>query len=388
MAMLSPKPQNGAPDAILVVSASARALASSCLRAGLSPYALDLYNDRDLTARCPAGRLDPDDFSGSTLTALEGLPTLPVIVGGGLENRPDVLERITVRQRLLGSTPEAVRRVRDPFALRDLLAARGLQTPCVRPWSSPPPLDEGDWLVKPLRSAGGGGIHAFRHGDVRRDCYFQRRVTGVPASAVFVAGAGVVDGVKLLGTTRQLVGESWLNAPEFSYCGSVLPIALEEAALEQLRAAGQTIAASFDLRGLFGVDFLVDGDAAVFLEVNPRYTASVETLERALDLSAIRLHLDACEGRRVELPAAADPLSSAKAILWARDERRFSYPDDTTLNTLAGLGVELADVPREGELISAGSPVLTVLRDAPRGSDPEQGLRDAVELLDQGAQDP
>ncbi len=67
-------------------------------------------------------------------------------------------------------------------------------------------------------------------------------------------------------------------------------------AFEQAERAGQAVTAAFQLRGLFGCDFVWDGRRLWLVEVNPRYTASVEVFERAAGVALLRWHASLCEG--------------------------------------------------------------------------------------------
>ena len=59
------------------------------------------------------------------------------------------------------------------------------------------------------------------------------------------------------------------------------------------------------LRGLFGVDAVRTEAGLYVIEVNPRYTASMELIERATNCSLVGLQRDAFEpGRRLHLPSA------------------------------------------------------------------------------------
>ena len=55
---------------------------------------------------------------------------------------------------------------------------------------------------------------------------------------------------------------------------------------------GNILAEQFELMGLFGVDFVLEGERVWSLEVNPRYTASVEIVERFTGVSAIAKHAE------------------------------------------------------------------------------------------------
>src|SRR5207249_9264748 len=82
-----------------------------------------------------------------------------------------------------------------------------------------------------------------------------------------------------LEVTRQLVGEPWLHAAPFHYCGSIGPLPLSESLWRKFWRIGTVLAKAFRLRGLFGVDCVLRDGIPWPVEVNPRYPASVEVLE-------------------------------------------------------------------------------------------------------------
>jgi predicted ATP-grasp superfamily ATP-dependent carboligase len=229
------------------------------------------------------------------------------------------------------------------------------------------PRSPADWLVKPLAGSGGAGIRAAGPGLPGEACYFQERVQGLPAAAVFLAAKSET---RLLGATRQLVGEEWLNAPLFAYCGSLGPLRLEPEPARQVAAAGRAVAKAFGLRGLFGLDLVIAEERAWTVELNPRYTASVEVLEHALGICALDLHCRAF-GRGSRRPSSARggpqpaPATVGKAVLYA--------PEDLEVKADLGEFVqqdpwsfpELADLPARGEVIRSGRPLLTVFARAP-----------------------
>ncbi len=191
--------------------------------------------------------------------------------------------------------------------------------------------------------------------------YFQRLAKGEPASAVYVA-----DGKRalLLGVTRQLLGQAWAGGVEFQYSGSIGPMPLGRAADTCVRQIGHCVAKSFGLRGLFGVDFVVAGDMVWPVEVNPRYTASVEVIERAYGIAAVALHVAACRGELLpsRLPNQIDQFAG-KAIVYATQHgfvpKAFS---DLARQINAGSHwPSLADIPGTGTELHPGHPIATVL---------------------------
>src|SRR5258706_8042019 len=102
---------------IIVVGASARAAAFSALRAGMRPYAIDLFADCDLVDVCPTVKIKryPQDFE----QALAAAPQAPWIYTGGQENYPDLVERMSALRPLYGNRANVLRIIRNP----ELLAA-------------------------------------------------------------------------------------------------------------------------------------------------------------------------------------------------------------------------------------------------------------------------
>jgi predicted ATP-grasp superfamily ATP-dependent carboligase len=133
------------------------------------------------------------------------------------------------------------------------------------------------------------------------------------------------------------------------------------------------------LRGLFGVDFVWDGERAWTIEVNPRPTASLEAIEavRTHPPGVIDAHLRACAG---ELPAAQGAPSGAagKAVLFASE-------DVVVGDTVGWLERGVRDVPHAGERIAAGHPICTLVAVAATAQDvldelEEQAARLRAEL--------
>ena len=342
---------------VICAGASARSLAFSCLRAGLRPVTCDLFYDSDLAARCPGIRIATDTWPEGILDALEQLPPLPVIYSGGLENHPDLISRIENRHEILGNGSAVLARALDPSALNGCLARAGLTVAEIRQTGEEAPGKSG-WLSKPIRSGGGIGIEAASKATTSEGRYLQRFVDGVPASALFIASENEPSKRSLLlGATEQLIGESWLGAAGFTYCGNLGPLELEDEALRQVVLAGEAVGGEFSLRGLFGLDFILSPGGPVFIELNPRYTGSVEVIEKCCGFETIPQHVSAC--RNGELPSIALPPSRAcaKAILFAETPVALSASHALVEENAA----TVADIPAIGETIEPGSPLLTVL---------------------------
>jgi predicted ATP-grasp superfamily ATP-dependent carboligase len=341
---------------LLIVGASARAAAYSAARAGFEPYWIDQYGDVDLRERFAGRCLAPGTYPGGLLEAEAVAPAAPWIYTGALENHPAVMRRLSKRRALWGNDVSVCAAVRDPVRLSACLAgARIAHPPCTL---DPAAACDGQWLAKPLRGAGGFGIRRwdgaarFRRG---RD-YLQRHVEGDSRSAVFVG-----DGreAMLLGVTEQLVGLAAFHAGAFVYCGSLGPLAPDAKLEAQWRRIGTALAGCFALHGLFGVDAIERAGEVQPVEVNPRYTASVEVLERATGVAALALHRAGCEGTFARMPAPVSA-SFGKAYLFAPEDLIVPETDALLAGAAVG-GCEIADRPPAGTRVLRRHPIMTLL---------------------------
>jgi predicted ATP-grasp superfamily ATP-dependent carboligase len=351
---------------VILLGASVRALAGSALRAGLSPHGIDCFADTDLLACCPATRLAGAD-PGGFLDALTQAPPGPWMFTGGLENSPALLERMAEQRPLWGIVGAPLRAVRSPALLTERLHRAGLPVPRLHFDMERPP-EHGRWLLKPRRGAGGSGIRQYQRWTEippadRRRYFLQEQIGGVPVAAIYVG-----DGprTRFLGLTMQLIGTRFLHAGPFHYAGSVGPLALDPHLAGQLRRLGRLLGDRGRLRGLFGVDGILQSGTFWPVEVNPRYTASVEVLEFALGQPLLALHRAVFERDApapVGFPVAGPCVG--KAILCAPHD--IIFPPDgpwSASRDRPPVPTRLppfADIPAAGQLIPEGRPVLSVL---------------------------
>jgi len=368
---------------LIIAGASVRAAAFSAARAGFSPWCVDHFADADLVAQWPAQNLAryPHDLP----EAIQAAPAGPWMYTGAIENHPRVIALASASRELWGNAPRVLKAVRDPVLLESALRRGGFLAPAVALAPEGLPAD-GTWLVKRRRSAGGLSIRPWdgrAHHEQPATHYFQRFIEGDACSAVYVAAKGRAA---LLGATRQLTGERWAGASGFHYLGSVGPQALNAPLETELQRLGEMLSAEFPLRGIFGVDFILNGEGAWPIEVNPRYTASVEILERASGLRAIHHHALAC--RESLLPTPADIPGAAgdrhgKAILFAPSRVRITV--EATQRLLAWNRAqawpEVADIPAAESTIEPGAPVATVFASGASDGVVLAGLRERIARL-------
>ncbi len=328
---------------VLVVAVSARMLAQLAVADGYEAIALDRFGDVDLRAIAPGATAR----SGDALARLAAdVEADAVVYGAGFENRPDLVRQLAEGRELLGTPPELLADVRDPWAVAAAARSAGARAPETRPATGELPRAEpGRWLRKPRRGGGGRGVRRWTGGALRPTEILQRRVDGMSCSAVAIG-----DGRRavVLGLTEQLH-----RPPGFQWAGNVVPPRLPAAELTeldgQLRAVCAEVAARFGARGAFGVDAIWDGRHAWVLEVNPRPPASLELFGPGSFEAHVR------GARALGLPTVP-PVDRfiVKLVLYA--DRDVRAPDLGWWPP--GL---VRDVPHAGEEIRRGAPVCTLV---------------------------
>jgi predicted ATP-grasp superfamily ATP-dependent carboligase len=352
---------------IIILGASTRAPAFSALRADLRPWCVDLFGDIDLRARCPTRTIAVGDYPNDFVRLMSQAPPAPWIYTGALENWPGLVRQLARIRPLWGNDSSVLAAARSPHTVAKVLKAAGLACPAI---TFPTVLGprHGRWLVKPCRGAGGQGIRNWSGQPLprrsNRRIYFQEYIEGEACAAIYL---GYGAGTRLLGVTRQLIGEGWLHAAAFHYCGSIGPVVPALPLRKAFERLGTVVARGCGLRGLFGIDCVLRDGVPWPLEVNPRYTASVEVLEYAHGFSAVGWQRYVFDDTAPEpRPASRDfsfPLIG-KAILFAKAPLTFPT-EGPWLDSLRSPGSiheppAFADIPPAGQQIGAGRPILTL----------------------------
>ncbi|HTT37847.1 MAG TPA: ATP-grasp domain-containing protein [Burkholderiales bacterium] len=347
-------PETAAPTQIVVIAVAGRALAQSAAKTGCRVRVLDAFADRDTRAVSEATCIATDHAIGldpaRLFAALDAPAQRPggriLVTGSGFERTPELLERLAAYGRLCANDAQIVAALKQPELAAELLRALG--------WSVPEtqrdvPGDRHGWLQKEIGGAGGNHVRSADCAPARSGAYYQRRMSGCPISVTFLADA---EHAWVLGFNAQsfhAIG----NAP-FCYAGaSTCRLAPELAAEVQARL--NRLVRIAGLRGLNGLDFLLDGTSMVALEVNPRPTATFELYEEDFPEGLVAWHLRSFAGPVPEFgerlrhrPACA----RAYSVLYA--ERALQVPDDVAFPDWC------RDLPMDGSWIGAGAPVLSV----------------------------
>ncbi len=355
--------------AMLLVTISARAAAESAARTGYNLLVLDIFGDLDLSRIYPSYSLMRDfqhlhALPGSATEKLylcsKDLDFTEVVYGSGFENHPELVEGwVSDGKAIFGNSARTLRRVRDWEKLFEFLASEKISFPPTRVVDRLGDLDpgfteEGEFLVKPLKSGGGHGIARLdqvmgspgllnRWRD--RPALVQRLVPGIPASLSFVCNG---DQFLPLSTTRQLVGSSTCG---FRYGGNIAPLDVPNSVEEEMLGAARLVAREYELVGCNGIDFAIRDDHPYLLEVNPRIQGSLEVVEGASGLSVFDLHVRACRGQGLPRKGERAPGFWGRKVVYA--------PADLVASSSLFLPF-VKDRPRPGTRVKAGSPLCTV----------------------------
>ncbi len=363
---------------LLILGVSGRSAAQSAVRGGLRPLVLDAFADLDTARTCGTQRIT--DYPAGLVGASLRWSPRDWLYTGGLENHPQLVDDLAAFHRLLGNPGSVLRAVRDPWQTADVLRQAGFIVAELCSAESPPA--EGEFLRKNCHSGGGLGIveHAPGRGYFASPrpahlAYFQQRIPGRSYSATFLANG---HRAAFVGLTRQWTGcESW-GATGFQYSGSRTVETLPCPA-PRLSHLGHSLAEAFGLQGLFGVDLICCDGEPVVVEVNPRYTASCELLERQTGVSLIRAHVDVCRGGPLfesNLFHRRSTRHYGKAILYARERTHVTVEFvDRLLATAERQWPAWADITPPGTTVEAGHPILSLLAAASR----EQAVRERLE---------
>jgi predicted ATP-grasp superfamily ATP-dependent carboligase len=348
---------------IAVAALSARALAEAAQRDGHEVLALDLFGDRDTRAAASLGwagigesgalRVDPPRF----LDALRGAAAQGVqgwVFGSGFDGLAEVLAQAEAILPLWGAAPAAVAATRDPQRFFNALLGYGIAHPAVR--YRRPEWPEG-WLRKDAHACGGWHVLPAQLDDADPPApgqYWQCEMPGRPMSMTLLA-----DGQRalVLGVNEQQAS-AWRGHPHV-FVGVAGPVDVPGRIGTALQGIADRLVAHFALRGLCGVDFLLQAEEILVLELNPRPPASLSLYGQAGGL--FDAHLAACQHGRLPMGDGVGALQTdgqVHALRYVLARRPLALNAARLARLAAWPGVH--DVPHVAVAMSAGEPLCTL----------------------------
>ncbi len=262
----------------LIVATSGRMLAQASWCEGFDVLVIDCFADID-TLRYAKKVVRVDSLAIENLTvALTKLATYEitgVVYGSGFETCVESLYFLESRFEMAGNSPAIFERVQNKhefFAALNVLKIPYPET-CFEF-----PINQKNWLSKPLNGQGGVGINSQK-----TDIYWQRFCDGHAGSVLFLADG---ESATVIGFNSQ-----WTHR-DFLFAGISNHNDLTDCQKSRLQSWLQKLVQYFDLRGLNSLDFMQTENEIFVLEINPRPSASMQLYDLALFEAHLTLNLE------------------------------------------------------------------------------------------------
>ncbi|MDR2856213.1 MAG: ATP-grasp domain-containing protein [Methanomicrobiales archaeon] len=345
------------PKTLLVAGFATRHVAASAHRAGYTVYAVDHFCDSDLFSYV----LDADVFL--ECADLERIVTLAckkwsidaILVTSGAETL--MIDSVPV----LGSHTECAAKFCDKQQIQDFFEMHGIPTPKQIDPISPVSFRSGrEYMLKPQEGAGGWRNKVVTNQseiekwieEFQAPYLLQEYMPGIPASVCCVT-TGME--ARAIAVNIQIMRDD--PGVPFGFSGSCTPFI--DHRTEQMIQLAEKAALASGCIGIIGIDFIV-GDEIWAIEVNPRFQATLETVERATGVNLVQTHIDACNG----LISASIPKTpqyhqtSIRRILFA--EKDLVWPSSFAgVNPFDDL-MRFSDIPHPGTVFEPGHAMISV----------------------------
>ena len=311
---------------VLAIGVDVVRLAVSAKKAGYEVFAADYFGDQDLERVCLKGLSIVEQRPGATCgrmgTDFEAEPLLHfakeladknqidgVLLSSGLDDSHSVLCELNDLIPMLGNQPDVIKRVRNKTDFFRELRRLGIHHPeTVIVESFEEAKKEGKdigypVLVKPSRGFAGVGIrkagdlnelkHAFKDASVIDEkVVVQEYISGIHASMSLISSTKETMILTLNAQLQGLVGVG--QREPFGYCGNVVPLVTTRIVVEKCKTISERITSHFGLVGSNGVDLVVSNEGEPYVvEVNPRFQATLECVERVLRLNVVEAQVNA-----------------------------------------------------------------------------------------------
>ncbi len=374
---------------IAVVGFSARSAAQCAKRQGLEVIAVDTCADRDLVSQCQKHyRLGdpkwPDDLNASH-------PGVPLLLTGGMEHRirwVDQCHSIAKRGGPDGKQLSAMRSLDnwEKWAVSSELGWPATYRKIQDFTKFPDRLAGSDWLLKPFNSAGGIGVIDLTNAVFLNDqlhqkpaeAYIQKRLPGVAIGITFLSSE---FGTALVGAAAAWSPDTRPTKSRYIYRGSYGPIPLTDEQIDRLQRFAGSVGRESGLLGLWQADFLVHYGSLTLLEINPRWSASMDILDVCLDLRLVEMHYEcicknlsqaaheqfamkACKRARESIESMMGKLvvyaPNAFTVSQAQSDHWWKNRWECDVKTRRNRS-QFADIPMAGTEVEIGDPILTVV---------------------------
>jgi len=381
-------------------------IAQSANKAGHSVYTIDLFGDLDtkkhskqsLSILQEYGKIPHKDLelSNAFLKLVKQLikdnNIDAILLASGLDDDGHLLQSLHDLVPILGNDPEKIEKVRNKHHFFNELKKLKIQFPETKFVSN---LNEGlltsrdigfPLVIKPTKGYGGIGIRMCKERKDLQDFFenksdgewiIQEHEPGTPASISIIA-----DGKKskILSLNEQLLGiKEFGQREEFGFSGNIVPLETNGNLLQRCEELANKIVAKFGLNGSNGIDLIISdqSDEINIIEVNPRFQATLECIERYLGVNLVDIHLKACN--HGELPTNINRPQSkfvGRAILYTKSN--IKAPNLAQFNFTR-------DISNSGSEIQEGEPICSVIIDSSSREECLQKTKNYAKMIYDGA---
>ncbi len=292
------------------------------------------------------------------------IPIEKILIGGGLDDRPDLWQRISDIGTLLGNKPELISDLRNREKLYSLAKRIGFRIPDFEIFNEQSNIED---LIEKIgipcivrRLESGGGLDIYRCNNKKEAIFIcQSMLSQYKQGAIMSYEQGIPSSVCTASTSfqttpiaynEQLLRTKGSFCPyQFGYCGNITPMTLSKSLKQTLDDQFSELGEKLGILGLNGFDFVLNQDEACIIELNPRFQGSLEPIELSYDINLVSIHYNCFFD---QLPNITHPKRVAvRKILYTPEQVRI--PDFSELVA--------TDRPIKNVILQKGSPMISVL---------------------------
>ncbi len=212
-------------------------------------------------------------------------------------------------------------------------------------------------VLKPIEGSHGTGIFLFKESNLNNidaDYFFKINLSEYVAQE-YIAGESfninLVRSIRRpLYISKQIIGEKSFGARDFVYCGNIgyIKIDNEKKVFEAFYSLGEY----FDVRGIFGGDFIIKNGLFYVVDFNPRIQGSYDCIEKSYCINPLLLHIKDFFGEKLEKNSIKHKFFSGRAIIYAKETCKVKAIHNLKF---------VKDVPKEGTIVMKNEPICTVV---------------------------
>ncbi|MDD3976988.1 MAG: ATP-grasp domain-containing protein [Methanomicrobium sp.] len=330
---------------VLVVGFTTRHVACSAHNAGYSVYAVDNFCDKDLKDIVVACRTFDD------LSELVG-----IIDEFDREENFDIIvstsgaEDLTLKKKISGTDSKTASFFLDKKNIQNFFESNNIPAPKIRQPGMYPA------FIKPCVGAGGwrnkkvdNFLEEKEWTDLWPDVPYVRQevAEGIPCSVSCISNGKRAVAVSF--NEQFLRGGN--KDKSYGFSGAITPFThpMEK---EIVKTAEKIVSLSGCI-GSVGVDFIAGEDSFYAIEINPRFQATMDIVEKSYGINLFNAHMSACTGLLPHPDIRRAKQYTARKVL-------FAPKDIVVKDDLSVFSPDIADIPLIGTEIEEGCAVVSI----------------------------